>query len=553
MEKRGFNCASIAILIITLFSLTCRNDKKTTYPVDDGSSQTVIGPGGGSVADSYGASITVPAGAVSSNMKINVRTIHADSIPAELQSAVVGNMIECLPHGATFLKPVTLVMPVTSGKTYEAGDTANVFFFNPDSSVWEMTDIPAVVTADGGHFQASVTHFTNFGTNTTGGHSGGGFFEPVKNATRTHLTNYARMWADRFMQDRGGLNSKTGYADCCMDLAKAEFSFRFQSELYSDTYEFTYGKSEDCDRTESVHYSEGDYDPNTGSGYNMRINVQICWVVCDPDMQFSVSPDHFEVPDDKGKTASITASVTCGSGGGSAFGGQSVKFVIVSGPGRVDPQMAQTDGSGTATGTYTVEQKGTASIRAEVQTCSAISPVITMQTAQVVVDTVIADRIDAVININHGGGDMPWTFHDLIHIINYLQVDDQNVSITGGDGLQGVTCTATATECSIRNIGAPGFAASGKVTRNGDALYVELNPTVPINFTYYCDFGDDDIINQPVPAYGFMVSSIIAKYVKGTLQMADGAVVSGSGAESFGEDLPVSYDWKLEFHVKKQQ
>ncbi|MBN1397608.1 MAG: hypothetical protein JXA06_06220 [Bacteroidetes bacterium] len=535
---------------ITLFFMTC---SKNEGPVEPGqnntggsSSQLTIGSSGGKVEDSYGASINVPSGAVSSNLTISVRTVHADSIPPELQSAIVGNIIECLPHGAEFLQPVTIVLPVTSGFTYQAGDTLNLYIYNADSSAWEMTTIPAIVTADGQHLQASVTHFTDYGTNSSGGYNGGGHgFDNVNHSI--DLSVAIDGWIGQYMRSLGGIGTKKRMLDCCMTLANAWFEFRYSSPGYNATITKVEGDQASCDKMENLNFSEG----TPSDGYHINIRVRLCWVVCNPDLNLSISPSHFMVPDDRGKTADVSASVSCGNGPGGTFSGHSVKFVVASGPGRVDPPFAKINSSGTASGTYTVETRGTSNIRAELETCQTTEPTTATASANVVVDTLIPDHIYANVTIHHGGSDMPWTFDDRVEMMLTISIEDENVTVTGGEGSHYATCTSNDSECSIINLSAPDFTPTGNVTKNGNSLYVEFNPNLAsINFTYYCDFGDGDVINSPVPAYGYMVSTIIAQNVKGTINMELGSFVTGSGSESFGEDLPISYEFEIVYGTR---
>ncbi|NLP09196.1 hypothetical protein GX408_02240 [bacterium] len=156
---RNRTCVPFVLILsfLLLIVLTCKNDPATS-PEDENNygtaSQKVIGASGGKVEDRYGASITIPAKALSANVTISVRTVHADSIPPGWQSYLVANMIECLPDGATFQQPVTVTLPVTSGLTFQEGDSANLCLFNTTSGVWEITAIPAVVMADGKHLRA---------------------------------------------------------------------------------------------------------------------------------------------------------------------------------------------------------------------------------------------------------------------------------------------------------------------------------------------------------------------------------------------------------------
>jgi hypothetical protein len=521
-------------LLLTFITIGCKKEQS----VIEKPSSVVIGSAGGEVKDEYGASIVVPPKALASDISISVQTLITDSLPSELQSSVVRNVIECLPSGLTFQKPVTITLPITNGKTYSAGDSLNLFFYNKDSMYWQMTDVFAKVTTDGKYLTASVNHFSDYGTNPDGGY-GRGDFKGIHNSI--HFTVAADVWAHKFMESLGGIGAKKRFSDCCLTLANAIFNFQYISPKYSGKYGNTYGNQTNCDRTEKLNFGEGTQD----DGYRVVIDVQLCWVVCDLDLRLTVSQSHFMLPDDEGKTANLTANVTCGDGPGAIFSGQTVKFVITSGPGRIDPPLARTNGSGEATATYTVKNRGISAIRTEVQSCNALESKITTRTANIVVDTLIPDNIYANVIIHHSGEDMPWTFSDRIEMMLIIDIEDDVVSIKGGEGSHKISCKSNDADCSIKNLNAPDFSPTGKIQKIGNTLEVEFNPKLAsINFTYHCDF-EENSFSAPVPAYGNMISSIIAKYVKGSIQMELGSFIKGSGSESFDEDIPLQYEYEI--------
>jgi len=535
---------------LLLIALTCKKDSATN-PEDNNnsgiSSQKVIGASGGKVEDGYGASITVPAKALSAKTTISVRTVHADSIPPGWQSYLVANMIECLPDGATFQQPVTVTMPVTSGRTYQEGDSANLCLFNTTSGAWEITAVPAVVMADGRHLRAQVTHFSGVGTTEPGSFGGGNKeFDSIDNSIE--LGTIAEGWAYHIMQSLGPIGvAKKRIRDCCYVLKNVVFHFKFVSPAYSGNYNVVYGDPASCDKTDKLRFDEG----TPADGYHMGVDVICCLSVCNPDLNLTADPDLFMVPDHKGKTADLTATVRCGNGPDAAFNGQSVKFELESGPGTVSPSLVKTNAQGVAQSTYTVEKRGIASIRAEVPTCQSAKPVTAAKTVSVKIDSLVPDHIYAKVNIHHGHADMPWTFDDKVEMWLKLEVQGDNAAITGGEGSHNARCVAADSECSIVNLSAPSFTPTGKVTKSGDSLTIEFNPNLAIvNFIYRCDFGGGDGFSRSVPAYSYLVSSVIAMYVKGTIKMEWGSFVQGSGSERFGEDFPLTYEFEIVYGTK---
>lgn len=532
----------LLISSVVLFVVTCKKEAGPVEPSQTnltGFSSLTIGSSGGKVVDSYGASITVPAGALSSNTTISVRTVRADSVPSELQSTVVGNIIECLPNGATFLQPVTIVLPITSGIKYRPGDTANLYMYNSDSSSWEMTKIPAIVIADSLHLQASVSHFTNYGSGTPGGYSGGGnSFSGIKNWLEFQTA--ADDWEYGFVKSLGGLGRKKRNNDCCFTLQEVFFRFMYSSPGYNDVYANEFGDQASCDMVDKQNYSEGTPD----DGYHVYVTIRICWDVCNPDLYLNVSDDYFSLPDDQGKTAGVKLKVMCGN---TPLSGETVKFVVASGPGQIDPPLTQTDAVGVAMGEYTVETKGTSIIRTEAQTCQ-IKPTYNYTTATIEVDTT-EPFIYAIVKIR----DVKdiWTFIDTVYMYLEFSMKDENVTVTGGGGRHDASCSSSEDNCSAIGLSAPNFTATGTITKSGKSLYVEFNPGLtPIDFTWYCVHNPPTSVD--VPIYGNLVSSLIAMHVKGTVQMENESVVKGSGTESFGSNQPMSYEFEIHYSENPQ-
>ncbi|NLP09195.1 hypothetical protein GX408_02235 [bacterium] len=366
-----------------------------------------------------------------------------------------------------------------------------------------------------------MTHFTGVGTTEPGSFDGGHkSFNDIDNYPE--LTDATAGWAmRRFMPTVGPAGeSKKHKNDCCYLLSNVVFNFKYVSPSYSGNYTLVYGDPASCDQTEKFRYDEG----TPADGYHMGVDITCCWSVCNPDFDFTAYPTVFSVPDDKSKTSALTAIVRCGKGPGAAFSGQAVKFELESGPGTIGPSLVKNNDQGMAQSTYTVEKRGLASIRAEVQTCQSAKPVTAAKTVSVKVDSLMPDHIYAKVDIHHGHANMPWTFDDKVEMWLKLEVQGENAAITGGEGSHNARCIAADSECSIVGLSAPSFTPTGKVTKSGDSLTIEFNPNLAIvNFTYRCDFGGGDGFSRLVPAYSYLVSSVIAMHVKGTIKMEWGS------------------------------
>ena len=172
------------------------------------------------------------------------------------------------------------------------------------------------------------------------------------------------------------------------------------------------------------------------------------------------------------------------------------------------------------------------------------------ETVKGIVDSLIPDHIYANVLIRHEGEDVPWKFSDMIQMMLIIDVEEDIVTVKDGEGSHNISCKSTDAECSIINLKAPDFTPTGTVKKVGNTLEVGFNPKyAAVNFTYHCDF-DEDSFSSPVPAYGYMISSIIAKHVKGTINMKWGSFVKGSGSESFDEDVPLQYEFEIVYGTR---
>ena len=72
---------------------------------------TVIGAAGGTVAGPNGAKVVIPAGALATDITINIEQTSAGSPPLPSGFSVSGQMFAFTPHGTSFAVPVTLTLP----------------------------------------------------------------------------------------------------------------------------------------------------------------------------------------------------------------------------------------------------------------------------------------------------------------------------------------------------------------------------------------------------------------------------------------------------------
>ena len=120
----------------------------------------VIAATGGTVTAS-GATLSIPAGALSQDTTISVSI--SNPIPNLPQSPTLRGMIfDFGPNGTTFRTPATLTLPLVG--TPAANERAVIAYLDPASNQW--VDLPSTVT--NGSISAPLTHFTVFAQRFTG-------------------------------------------------------------------------------------------------------------------------------------------------------------------------------------------------------------------------------------------------------------------------------------------------------------------------------------------------------------------------------------------------
>ena len=131
----------------------------------DGASGT-IGPAGGTVTSSNGASVTVPAGALSTSVAI-VATALADPT-APPSTTVVGAAVTLGPEGQQFSAPVTVTLPVDATLLPAGKTTSAIVIYTAPAGTTTYAQL-ATTVVDATHVSAKVSHFSNFVPGVPGG------------------------------------------------------------------------------------------------------------------------------------------------------------------------------------------------------------------------------------------------------------------------------------------------------------------------------------------------------------------------------------------------
>lgn len=114
-----------------------------------------LGPAGGTVTSAQGASVNIPAGALSSEVPIQVTLDTMGAAPLPVNIAVSDTFL-LTPHGTTFNKPVTLTLPIDVSKV-PAG--ATVMLLKTDASLRNWAVVPGA-TVSGASISGAITSFS---------------------------------------------------------------------------------------------------------------------------------------------------------------------------------------------------------------------------------------------------------------------------------------------------------------------------------------------------------------------------------------------------------
>jgi hypothetical protein len=113
----------------------------------DANTSKVIGAAGGTVSLSSGPSLTIPAGALSTDTTITIAKSSSNA-----PDGALGSLYQFGPEGTVFTQPVTVALPVPAGTS-----AASIYWTKAGSST-EYESLPAAIT--GTSASALVSHFS---------------------------------------------------------------------------------------------------------------------------------------------------------------------------------------------------------------------------------------------------------------------------------------------------------------------------------------------------------------------------------------------------------
>lgn len=493
---------------------------------------TTIGPAGGTVTDNGGSSVTIPPGALGSNVAITVKTLpEKDDLPTASQTflPLLGGA-QFGPSGTNFAVPVTITIPLDP--PLGAGETASVLFWNETDESWSAVDGPVTVAPDGRSVSAEVDHFSLFsavGDVFNNFHANFGDGPTAESA----FTSYCS-W---FKSNVTSIGRKGIYKGDCHKIVGLRIGLGYDVQYFPDgpNYQGTpymmEGESSDRQVAFDLQYEHvlaGVVDMN----YDLEVYVFL--ECCAPEAEVTAEPASIGT----GETSRVTANVMCDD---EAMEGRQVTFESLGGLGDVSPASASLSSGGTATTTFTAgEDEGIESVRASLSTCDG------QETPDGAAQIEISDDWSGTMDVTftHNIGDEPlFTFTDDVAISFDLTIEKGVVSGTG-TGTHSVHL-ATAGNCDEQSMSAPEFTVTVTGAAVGGNLEFTVVPTdMSIDFTLLCHWDEDDT-EVPYPIFGLLESAIMAMDIFVDIPWQDGGTDSGSGSESFGEDIPILYSYSV--------
>jgi hypothetical protein len=513
--------------VIILLLAGCAGEN-ATLPIEE---NNTIGPGGGSVADGGGASITIPSGALDKEHEIKVSTYaKSDECPNPTGSVphfIGGAKFE--PSGLEFNVPVTVTIP--SNQNLTPGSQFPLFLWNESRSGWEQTEFIATVSADGNSFSAEITHFSVFGG--FGGMSGDGIFGEIDGplCSGGDVATVLMGFITSFLRDIANVGDKGIYDGQCKSVTGIDFDLKIEIEgnLLKDFVRLGEPSAEGV-----LFVYTADCGDGSSSGGMIDATIAVYYDCSAPELSVSADPSTIE----PGESSTAMAILTCG---GKAYTGQLIQFECF-GDGDITENDAVTNPAGQAQTMYNApEQNCQATVAAYYDACAGQESAQTVQENAVI--TVGGSWSGTLtVTFNHPIGNPPLiNFADVL-TINFTFDISENSIAGAGTGSHNVDITPGG-DCTLTSLSAPSF----DFVVLGSAREQELEFTIlpaglmPLMFVLTCF--QDDPVDIPYPPYGALEGSIITENIKITLPRANNATDSGSGSESWGEDLPMYYSY----------
>ena len=529
--RTGRACIVALILFILLpFSFHgCGGDDGSPVVVDD----DTIGPSGGVVTDSGGASVTIPAGALDAETAITVNTLPGkEDLPSESQPflPMLGGA-EFGPSGTEFNLPVTLTIPVDP--PVGASDTVTVLYWDDVEDRWTALHGPVTVLPGGTAVSVETSHFTLFSAISNVFDNFHANFGDGSTAQAAFDSYVAWFLSNVTWMDRKGL-----YREDCHKVVGIRIDLGYRVQILPDGayYEGYPGYSDGASQQPVViFYIMYDHVEEGPSGWIDKfyaLEILVSLECCASEVNVSADPASINI----NETSQVTATVMCDD---EPMAGYDVTFESLGGFGEVSPVTKATSGAGSASRTFWAgEGGGVESVRASISLCGG------QENADGAARIEINDDWEGTLAITfcHDIGDEPlYLFTDNVSISVDLTIEDGVITGTG-TGTHNVSLTP-ADNCSEQDMNAPAFLVVAAGTAVDETLHLQVYPsTMPLSFSLHCvwDTIEDDF---PYPIYGLLEGSIMGQYIVIDVPWESGGTDSGSGIDPSGGDIPMAYSW----------
>ncbi|MCD6380103.1 hypothetical protein J7M07_06635 [bacterium] len=520
-----------SLVLLLLLSLTLQGCGGDSNSVTNPGNSTV-GPDGGTVTDSGGASVTIPAEALSSDVIITVNTILAkDDLPLDNQTflPLMGGA-EFKPSGTQFAIPVTIKIPVDP--PLGTGEEATVFYWDESENRWCEVEGDVTVALGGESLTVEVTHFSLFSVVTNvfdNFHDNFGDGSTAESAFASYIS-----W---FKSNVTNMNRKGVYEGDCYKVVGLRLGLAYDVMHYPDGPHYQgipYVMEGETSNHDVIFYKafelvqSGVIDKN----YNLEIHAYL--ECCAPEVTVSADPAMIGT----NEASEVTATVTCDD---EAMKGSQVSFESLGGLGTVSPPTGAVDENGKALTTFTAgDDEGTESIRASLTTCND------QENPDGAAQIEISDSWTADMNIAFvlDEGDEPmYVFTDNVSISLNLSIDEGVVTGTG-TGSHNVDLSI-ATRCGEQNMIAPEFSVVVTGAKVGNNLeFMVISMSMPISFTLHCvwESSEEDF---DYPIFGLLESSMMAQYIVVTVPWENGGTDSGSGSDPNGGTNPMTWSYTI--------
>ena len=525
---------SISILILTAAFLSiflvynCGSDPTS-------SSDTTIGPKGGTVTDAGGASVYIPAGALSAETDIYVSTIaNEDALPDSIYSYLLscngGGVFE--PHGLTFDDSVTITLPLETALT--PGDTMCIFTWSESDTSWQQTQFDGIVSSDGFFVSAKVTHFSSYIVDFN---LADGFLPDFDFEKRPDMTFFE--FRKTFQKDvyEPGMRKIPKRSGCCFKITKNEYKMEYVNGGPPVTASTDYGPGGSYSRIERFSFLKGSMDSNQYCKLTTNVYMEY------EDPRLLIHGYNAVINIDEGENSvPLTGEFKCSN---HFYDGNGTIEFTVDGPGSVTPsKIPSIDDWETV---FTSYETGTAIITATFISCEEEPSQRPSYTFEVKCVENKGWFIAIRMNFIHSGEGIDWTFIDQISMIAYIYVD--STGVVTGDNIEGSHWgTSVAPDhCSLTGISAPDFSGGQlEGTQIGENIQFRYAPdpaTFMVAFSLHCEREDPEPdYDITIAAYTYLEASILSQILFELPFKVGG--YNGSG--EFGEaDPPVKYSYEV--------